>query len=90
MLPDSTHISWLSHIHVDEFAEYRDQAFLDLPGIQLQRCPLYKFWPAKGPQWDALAKADSGETFIVESKAHVNEILSPGTKGLRDTPGRFY
>lgn len=80
MFPDNTQISWLSPINADELAEYRDQAFLDLLGIKLQRCPLSTFWPDRGPQWDALARADSGEIFLVESKAHVSEILSPGTK----------
>ena len=80
MIAESTGILWLSPNRADEFAEYRDQAFLDLLGIQLQRCPLHTFWPRQGPQWDALARADSGEVFLVESKAHVSEMLSPGTK----------
>jgi len=72
-------ISWLSPIHSDDFAEYRDQAFLQLLGVHLEKRPLETFWPNRGPQWDALGRSHSGELFLVESKAHVSEILSPGT-----------
>lgn len=72
-------ISWLSPIHSDDFAEYRDQAFLQLLGVHLDKRPLETFWPNRGPQWDALGRSHSGELFLVESKAHVSEILSPGT-----------
>lgn len=80
MLLSNTRISWLSPVRADEFAEYRDQAFLNLLGIRLEQRPLRTFWPGRGPQWDALARSDSGEVFLVESKAHVGELLSPGTK----------
>jgi len=80
VLSHNARISWLSPIRADKFAEYRDQAFLDLLGIRLTRRPLDTFWPNRGPQWDALARIDSGEVFLVESKAHISEVLSPGTK----------
>lgn len=80
MLPSNASISWLSPICTDEFAEYRDQAFLDLLGIHLEQRPLSTFWPRRGPQWDALARSGDGEVFLVEAKAHVGELLSPGTK----------
>ena len=79
-LTSDTRISWLSPIQIDQFAEYRDQAFLDILDIHLERRPLGKFWPNRGPQWDALARASTGECFLVESKAHIDEVLSPGTK----------
>jgi len=85
MLPSRVLISWLSPIRTDELAEYRDQAFLDLLGIHLEQRPLRTFWPGRGPQWDALARSDSGETFLVESKAHVSEMLSPGTKASSES-----
>ncbi len=80
MLPRNVSISWLSPIDTDRFAEYRDQAFLDLLGVRLEKRPLRTFWPGLGPQWDALARSDRGEVFLVESKAHIGELLSPGTK----------
>lgn len=72
-------ISWLSPIHSDDFSEYRDQAFLQLLRVHLEKRPLETFWPNRGPQWDALGRSHNGELFLVESKAHVSEILSPGT-----------
>lgn len=79
MLSSDAQISWLSPVQSDDFAEYRDQAFLQLLGVQLEKRPLETFWPNRGPQWDALGRTHSGELFLVESKAHISEILSPGT-----------
>lgn len=79
MLSSDVQISWLSPVHSDDFAEYRDQAFLQLLGVHLEKRPLETFWPNRGPQWDALGRSHSGELFLVESKAHISEILSPGT-----------
>ena len=61
-------------------AEYRDQAFLDQLGLTLPRRSLDSFWPAGGPQWDALGLATSGESVLVEAKAHVPELLSQPTQ----------
>lgn len=79
-LPVHTPISWVSPIRKDGFAEYRDQAFLDLLRVHLEQRPLKTFWPSRGPQWDALGLSDCGDVFLVEAKAHVSELLSPGTK----------
>ena len=80
-------ITWLSPIAHDEYAEYRDQAFLDLLGIKLLKVPLSDFWPSRGPVWDGLGKSDSGNVFLVEAKSHISEVLSPktgaGVKSLR-------
>ena len=69
-------IDWRSPLRSDDFAEYRDQAFLDLLRIGLPTRPLGSFWPSLGPQWDALGRATSGEVILVEAKAHVNEFSS--------------
>jgi hypothetical protein len=69
-------IEWLSPKADDEYAEYRDQAFLDLLGIKLAKRRLQEFWPIRGPQWDALGRIDDKAYFLVEAKAHVSEILS--------------
>lgn len=73
-------IDWRSPRADDEFAEYRDQAFLDRLDVKRQKVPLAKFWPAGGPQWDALGRARSGEVILIEAKAHVPEILSSGSQ----------
>lgn len=79
-LPFDEEISWLSPKIEDDYAEYRDQDFINLLNINLVNLPLNKFWPSRGPQWDALAKSDNENIFLVEAKAHIPELNSPGTK----------
>src|SRR5205807_2081864 len=50
-------IDWVSPLAVDDYAEYRDQDFLDRLDLHLEHFPLHNFWPARGPQWDALGRA---------------------------------
>lgn len=69
-------INWVSPLKSDEYAEYRDKAFLDLLNIELKKRPLSDFWPRSGPQWDALGISESGEKILVEAKAHIPEIFS--------------
>jgi len=72
-------IDWRSPLQDDDFAEYRDSAFLKRIGAAPGRRPLDAFWPRGGPQWDALGRAQSGEAVIVEAKAHLNELYSPAS-----------
>jgi hypothetical protein len=78
-------ITWHSPLSRDEYAEYRDQAFLDLLQIDLKSRPLSDFWPPRGPQWDALGKSRSGNIFLVEAKAHIEEVLSPGARASAES-----
>jgi hypothetical protein len=78
-------IDWRSPLASDEYAEYRDTSALDLLKVELPKRPLSSFWPARGPQWDAVGRAASGEVIFVEAKAHIGEILSPGTKASAET-----
>jgi len=80
VLSPGTQIEWISPLRADQFAEYRDQAFLDRLSIGLEKRRLGAFWPRRGPQWDALARSNRGDVFLVESKAHVGEIQFRGTK----------
>lgn len=81
-------IEWLSPKAEDDYAEYRDQAFLDLLGIELSKTKLKDFWPQRGPQWDALGRVKNKAYFLVEAKAHVTELISssmaksPSSKSL--------
>jgi hypothetical protein len=75
-------IKWLSPLESDEFAEYRDNGFLDLLGISLKKKQLSDFWPKGGPQWDALGISESGEAILVEAKAHVLEVFSSSHASL--------
>lgn len=70
---------WLSPIKEKDFAEYRDDDFIDLLGLKL-KTPLVDFWPKSGPQWDALGKSKNGAVFLVEAKANIPEIVSPATQ----------
>jgi len=72
-------ITWLSPLASDQFAEYRDGSFLEQIGKGDLQPALKKFWPARGPQWDALGKTSQGDVLLVEAKAHVAEMCSPGT-----------
>ncbi len=76
-LADNRHLQWLSPLVDDDYAEYRDQAFLDRLGIKLPSRSLESFWPTRGPVWDGLGRVDSGELILVEAKAHVPEMASP-------------
>ncbi len=69
-------IEWLSPKADDDYAEYRDQAFLDLLRIKLTKTKLKDFWPTRGPQWDALGRIGNEIYLLVEAKAHVSEIIS--------------
>jgi hypothetical protein len=70
-------IIWLSPLEKDEFAEYRDAAFLEMLGIQELTKELNQFWPKNGPQWDALGKtSDETALLLIEAKANVLEIVA--------------
>ena len=71
--PDGETIEWLSPIAEDDWAEYRDQSFLDRLGAKTPHLPLQSFWPALGPQWDGLARTNSGKYLLVEAKAYPAE-----------------
>jgi hypothetical protein len=75
-LPGATTINWKSPLDGDEFAEYRDGAFLTRIKADEAAPALKAFWPARGPQWDALAITDKGHRLIVEAKAYVGELCS--------------
>ncbi|MBK9925531.1 MAG: hypothetical protein IPP66_09595 [Anaerolineales bacterium] len=73
-------ITWVSPIKSDEYAEYRDNEFLEQLNIKLSHHPLLSFWPRKGPQWDGLAKMEDGKVLLVEAKAHLSEMRSPASR----------
>jgi hypothetical protein len=82
-------IKWLSPLASDEFAEYRDASFLKLIGHVNLEPALKKFWPARGPQWDALGQTSQGDILLVEAKAHVAEMCSPATAASPDSRSRI-
>lgn len=74
-----TTIEWMSPLERDQYAEYRDEDFLRLVGVELPKYPLASFWPARGPQWDGLARRGDGRVLLVEAKANIPELVSSGT-----------
>jgi len=76
-IPRATRLSWKSPLEGDSVAEYRDAGFLERIGQGSLSTELASFWPARGPQWDALACTDSGDVLLVEAKAHIGELCSP-------------
>ena len=80
-------IDWRSPLAADHYAEYRDQTFLDrLASSEHYRQPsgpqqnLADFWPRFGPQWDGLAVTDKGQILLVDSKAHLAEMVTAPTQ----------
>ena len=72
-------ILWTSPLENDDYAEYRDDDFLVKVGLDPNEIQLDKFWPTKGPQWDALAQTTGGKIILIEAKANIPEIVSPAT-----------
>lgn len=66
-------IQWLSPVRSDEYAEYYDESFLELLGIDDLKVTLREFWPRSGPRWDGLARTASGKVILVEAKAYIEE-----------------
>lgn len=72
-------VEWRSPLRNDDFAEYRDGTFLELLDLSELNPQLADFWPRGGPQWDALGVTSGGTRLLVEAKAHVQEMCSPGS-----------
>ncbi len=73
---ESDPVEWRSPLADDDYAEYRDQAFLDRLGVTLLARPLQTFWPRSGPRWDALGLVLGQRVVLVEAKAHLPEVES--------------
>lgn len=76
LTPPTDVLAWVSPLPSDDWAEYRDGAFLDRIGQGALKPALSEFWPTKGPQWDGLALSASGAVVLVEAKAHIPELRS--------------
>jgi hypothetical protein len=73
----NTEKPWVSPLSEDEYAEYRDQDFIQRVKIEDQlSLKLEEFWPKYGPQWDALGKTENNEVLLLEAKANLSELQS--------------
>lgn len=77
-------IFWVSPLKSEGYKEYRDQPFLDVLGITLNKRELKSFWPSPGASWDALGKTSNGCVLLVEAKSHVTEIDVDGTGATKE------
>jgi hypothetical protein len=73
-------IDWRSPLSQDNHAEYRDKDFLQLLDLSPIRRALEEFWPARGPQWDALGVTNKGEPVLVEAKGNLKELVSSASQ----------
>lgn len=69
-------IQWVSPRKADDWAEYRDGQFLMKVSQSQHVEALATFWPAGGPQWDALGISSLKDVILVEAKAHFDELIS--------------
>lgn len=74
-------IEWLSPLASESFVEYSDNSTFVRLGVE-PKVPLSEFWPLRGARWDGLARAASGDVFLVEAKAHIGERVSGGSRAL--------
>jgi hypothetical protein len=84
-LPGVGAITWLSPLATDEYAEYRDSAFLKVVGAEQLAPQLAEFWPTRGPQWDALAKCADNTILLIEAKSHIGELCT-SPSGASEVP----
>jgi hypothetical protein len=82
---ETQEIQWISPLKNDQYAEYWDQAFLDILGLSNLKIPLKSFWPAGGPRWDGLGKTESGRVVLVEAKAYIEEAVDYQSKASSDS-----
>jgi hypothetical protein len=74
-------LEWLSPLHARDYREHADDLWraLRLPGPT----PVEdRFWPRRGPNWDAVARADgpmSRGLVLIEAKSHTDEVASSCT-----------
>ena len=88
-LPGPGGITWLSPLASDEYAEYSDSAFLELVGAEQLAPQLAGFWPARGPQWDALAKFADDTILLVEAKSHIGELCTSPAGAAEPSLGKI-
>lgn len=85
-----TSIKWVAPLEARKFYEPRDRAFLTAVGLGHLAKELAKFWPARGPRWDALAVLHPGNAvLLVEAKSYPAELLGGGCKAGEATRSRI-
>lgn len=78
-------LRWISPLKERQYREYRDKEFLEQIGAAHLAAELKKFWPVRGPRWDALASVANWGCVLVEAKSHVPEVYGSGCCALGDS-----
>jgi hypothetical protein len=83
--PENCDVRWVSPLAAEGYMEYRDADFLHALGLPQHTESLSRFWPNRGPCWDALARIDDDQgnpigCILVEAKSHVPEFYSNDTR----------
>lgn len=81
-------VEWLSPREEDRYVEYRDGATIERLGLDISPETLKEFWPSGGPVWDGLARVGK-EVLLIEAKAHIPEMLSPGTRATGEARAKI-
>jgi hypothetical protein len=81
----SSEIRWASPLQASKYSEFQDISFLEAIGAKHLAPELKKFWPYRGPCWDALACLEGGGCVIVEAKSHVSEMYGNGCQATGDS-----
>jgi hypothetical protein len=79
---DDGSVEWRSPLERDDFREFRDAAALKQVRVPISdlNTPLEKFWPARGPVWDAIGIVSDNRPIFIEAKAHISEAASPAAR----------
>jgi hypothetical protein len=77
-------IEWRSPLASESYREYWDGAFLQALDLDEHQQALRRFWPARGPHWDALALIHREDVtrpgvLLVEGKSYPAELYSGGS-----------
>jgi hypothetical protein len=80
---------WVSPLKQARYREFRDGAFLEAIGQAHMREELAKFWPSRGPVWDAIAithgiGSEPGRVFLIEAKSYPAEVYGSGCMAKAD------
>jgi hypothetical protein len=82
-------IKWVSPLSAQKYAEYQDNDFLRALGLDAFSDQLRRFWPRRGPCWDALARINFKDGHVgyllVEAKSHLREIEGNGCSACEDS-----
>lgn len=74
-------LQWVSPVEREQYKELRDVHFLRALGLDRHAPALKRFWPGRGPSWDALATLDGARgCILLEAKSHVSEIYGDGCR----------